>query len=209
MSVKLFIAISSNRDHKPYFTQCLINLVTYLTTKGIVGSKLEALSTVIQSDTSVLSYGRQSMIDRAIKEGFTHILFLDDDMVFADNMVDHLMSHDLNVVAVNGCKKNPLELNYCALGLDGKYIESRDKTDVVEASKVGLAVMLLNLNALKDIPKPYFEVLWNEETQSYQDQDYYFCKKLREHGIKLWIDNNVSNATGHVGDYIYRFHSYP
>lgn len=206
--MKLFIAISSNRDHKPYFTQCLANLLTYLLTKGVYGTKLEGLTTRIQPDTSVLSFGRQNMIRAAKDEGFTHILFLDDDMVFPDNILDHLNNRKVDVVAINGCKKNPIELNYCALGLDGKYIESIDKDDLVEASKVGLAVMLLNLDAIKDIPEPHFEVLWSEDTKSYQDQDYYFCKKLREHGVKLWIDNKVSNAIGHVGDFIYRFHSY-
>lgn len=206
--MRLFIAISSNRDHKPYFTQCLVNLVTYLTTKGIYGNELESLVTCIQSDTSVLSFGRQKMIQDAIKAGATHILFLDDDMVFPENIVDYLSNRKVDVVAINGCKKNPLELNYCALGLDGKHIESKDKKDLVEASKVGLAVMLLNLDALKNIPEPHFEVLYNQESKGYQDQDYYFCKKLRDNGVKLYIDNEVSNAIGHVGDYIYRFHSY-
>jgi hypothetical protein len=83
-------------------------------------------------------------------------------------------------------------------------VSSIGKTGLQEVGWVGLGCCLLKLtDAVRAIKRPHFEVVWLEDTQSYLGEDYMFSEKLRHAGIKLWIDHDVSQQIGHVGDFKY------
>lgn len=52
----------------------------------------------------------------------------------------------------------------------------------------------------------------NSETatiQEHQGEDFFFTRKLRDHGVRVFIDQDISQATGHAGSFVYSFGSYP
>ena len=65
------------------------------------------------------------------------------------------------------------------------------------------------LNNVLDIKNPdngqriveYFATLIEDESQLLLSEDYYFCKKAREHGYKVWAAPWVQLA--HVGTYAF------
>jgi len=69
-------------------------------------------------------------------------------------------------------------------------------------------MILLDLNAIKSIKPPHFEIIWDEKTQEYLGEDHYFCAKLRSNGIKIYVDHDASQTVGHIGDYTYTLNSY-
>lgn len=196
--MKLSICIPSARDWKPAFGASLCGLVRKLTLDGV------EFDLHIMQGASVLPRARQLGIDRAKSEGFTHVLFLDDDMMFANDLVDDLSSHGLDVVGVNYVNKNPMGPQPQTHGLDGQPVHSLDRVDVQEVGWIGFGAVLIKLDAVKDIPAPLFEMRWLEERGSFVGEDFYFCGKVRAHGVKIHVDHGASNKVMHVGDFGYR-----
>jgi len=200
----LAIAVVSNRDHTPDFTRCLAHLVAYMAANPV----FDNIDLKIAKNCSLLSVARQGMLDECKKEGHSHILMLDDDMVFPPDLCQRLASHKKRCIGVNSLRKNPDALHYTARGLDGEWVASKGKTGIQEVAAVGLALFLMDLDVLRKIPKPHFEVRWNEESQIYSGEDMYFCRKVIGAGEKIYIDHELSNMCGHVGSLVYTFGFY-
>lgn len=199
---RVSIHVISNRDHKPQFVGSLYALTQHLTNHGEkYGVVAHAVS--IGCGHSCLPMGRQQALLSARKLGASHILFIDDDMTFAPDMLQHMISRNLPVVAANCVTKSDTP-RYTALNEQRKPISSKDKTGVEEVYRVGMGVMLIELAAIEHIQPPHFEVLWDKT--GYISEDLYFCDKLRNAGIKIYIDHDVSQHIGHIGDYVYTMH---
>lgn len=200
----LAICVVSNRDHAPDFSACLASLVSHFCNHPIA----EKFELKAAKNQSLLSIGRQGMLDECMSQHFSHMLWLDDDMVFPPYLVHKLAAHKKRCIGVNSLRKNPDFLHYTAKGLDGNWVASKGRTGIEEVSTVGLAMFLLDLDAMRKIPKPHFEVRWNDDIQSYSGEDMYFCRKLTGAGEKIWIDHDLSNQCGHVGQLVYTFDFY-
>jgi len=200
--MKLKICVPSNRDHSPHFVASLVALVQHHTKHGIEPRPDSEIGIKIKTNCSNIATARNEMVDEAIAEGFTHLLFLDDDMIFPYNMLDHLCKYDAPVVAANCCQKR-LPLTFTAIGLDGKRLDSRGKTGWEQVRRVGCAVMLIDLSIFSDLPRPYFNFEWNADSGRLIGEDYYFCRLLNRNNIAIIIDHDVSQHIGHVGSYTY------
>ena len=192
--MRVYIAICSCRDWKPHFGASLCGLVRKMTLDGI-DFDMNAMM-----GTSVLPRARQVAVEHAIENNFTHILFLDDDMAFPTDLFQSLSKFQLPVVAANYSNKSPTPKPQTH-GLDGQPVFSHGKTGTEEVGWVGFGAVLIELSAIKDIQKPLFEMRWMEERGSFIGEDYYFCGKVRAHGVKVYVDHDVK--AGHVGDYVY------
>lgn len=194
--MKTYIAIPSCRDWKPHFGASLCGLVRKMTMDGV------DFDMIAMMGTSVIPKARQLAIDYAIEHGFTHVLFLDDDMAFPADLYESLSKHSLPVVAANYSNKSS-EPSPQTHGLDGQPIFSHGKTGIEEAGWVGFGAVLIDVSTVKDIPKPLFEMRWLDERGAFIGEDYYFCGKARAHGVKIYIDHDASQKMGHVGDRVY------
>ena len=51
-----------------------------------------------------------------------------------------------------------------------------------------------------------------EDTKIHKEEhlgeDFYFCEKLRDHGVRIFIDQDISQTMGHAGEFIYTYSSY-
>src|SRR5574343_372691 len=137
--MRLFIAIPSNRDHSPHFVASLVTLVQNHAVNGVIPQKLEDLRISIKVNCSNIATGRNDAVQEAIDAGMTHILFLDDDMTFPFDMLDHLCKYDAPVVAANCCQKRD-EIVFTAIGLDRQRVDSRGKTGWEQVMRVGTGI---------------------------------------------------------------------
>lgn len=200
----LAICVVSNRDPPPDFGSCLAHMVAYLHGKPC----FDQIDLKLSKNCSLLPVARQGMIDECIAEKHSHMLMLDDDMVYPPDLVNRLSAHGKRCIGVNSLRKNPDSLGYTAKGLDGEWVESKGKTGIQEVAAVGLAMFLLDLDVMRKIPKPHFEIRWNEEKQIYAGEDMYFCRKLIGSGEKIYIDHELANMCGHVGQLVYTYSFY-
>ena len=203
--IKLFISVASCRGWTPAFGASFLGLNCRLVSNGLKDHTLIGLFPDIAAQASCLSQARQMAFNKALDGGFTHWLSLDDDMQFPATLVDALLAHDKAVVTANYRRKNPTVVSGVCMGLDGQLIDSTGKSGLEQIGWMGGGCFLANIEKIKHIPRPHFEVSWCEERQDYYDQDNYFSAKLRQNGVELWLDHDVSQHITHVGDYHYKF----
>lgn len=203
--MKLAVGICSHGNPPPDFTLCLLNLVA----ATMIAPKLfDEIDIKHKKQVSLLSQGRQEILDECLNEGFTHLLFLDDDMVFPPGLVRKLIKSGKKLIGVNSLRKDPRQLIYTAKYEGGEYVKSKDRKGIDEIAKIGLAMFLIDLSAVKKTQRPHFEIRWNEETGCYTGEDYYFLNKLRAAGEKVYVDHELSNECGHIGQFVYSYRMY-
>ena len=139
---------------------------------------------------SIIHVARERMIDTAILQGYDAVLFIDDDMTFSPDLVDRLASHNVPVASAMCFKRIPPyePCFYSEVRAKGGLIEAHPyEFDVVpekpfKVVAAGAACMLIRLDAIKKIPKPWFLPL------PYSGEDLAFCYKLMQADIPVLID---------------------
>lgn len=199
MGAKVYIAVCSCRDWKPQFGVSLCGLISH-------APKTEGLDSVflnVLQGTSVLPRARQLAMEDAIKGGFTHILMLDDDMKFTPDLLESLLNRNAPVVGLNYARKDGSG-GTMACDLEGKPVCSKGKTGIEEIGWIGFGGILIDLEAIKPISKPYFEMRWLEERSDFMGEDFYFSMKAQSEGVQIYIDHDASAKCAHIGDFQYR-----
>lgn len=205
--IKLAIAIPSARDWKAAFGSSILGLVRHVSMKGISGLNLKSFDMNIMQGASVLPRARQLAVNWAKSAGSTHLLFIDDDMMFPADILDTLMSKDVDIISCNYVSK--AERSPVVHGMDGHAISSAGKSGIEEIAWAGLGFTLIKLESVKNIPAPLFEIRWMDEREDYLGEDFYFCAKARSHGVKIYCDHVASQTISHIGDYPYSFPQAP
>ncbi len=216
---KISINICTHRYMNPFFVNSMLFMVDYMNKTG--------LNYVINSHMGVSNIvsGRQQRVNESIadmlEKGCTHTLFIDDDMVFSMDIVHKLLSESNKLtmdgirklgIGVNPCRKSPVDLYYTAKPLNSTnpddFLQSKGKSGVEEVSACGLGVFLIQTSILAEIAPPHFGIEWIEEKQEHGGEDFFFIKKLRDNGVRIFVDQDISQTIGHAGEFVYSYSSY-
>lgn len=155
---------------------------------------------------------RNNMVEDALAEGADYILFIDADMRFPRDTIERLIAHGKWIVGVNATTRSvPVKATAKNLVIDEegacnwKQISSKNKTGIEQADGIGCGVMLISKETLEAIQKPwfFFELLPENKLLG---EDIYFCIKAKDAGIETFIDHDLSQEIGHVGNYTYGWH---
>lgn len=180
------------------FTFCLVNMVAYhtLNTPDAICLKINQ-GTLIQNQ-------RADLCLEAMREDCTHVLFIDSDMTFPQDMVGRLLSHDKDIIATN-CARRRLPTGPTARGLNGELIYSMpDSTGLEEVESIGMGVMLISRKVFEKLSEPWFETPWRTDKRGYIGEDVFFCRKATAAGFKIYIDHDVSKEIGHIGTFEFK-----
>lgn len=202
--IRLVICVPSTNSWEAQFGMSLVFLTNYLASHGIVEGK-ECSFMVHNKRGSILANMRQSMVEEAIKNHATHLLFIDSDQTFPRDLFHRLMKHKKQVVAANIATKTIPSSPTARLEGNGSLgipLETTlDSPELQEVWRVGTGIMLIDLNVFKreGMAGPWFTQRWNEETNAYVGEDWAFCEELHKSGVKLYVDHRVSLEVGHLG----------
>jgi hypothetical protein len=179
------------------FTYDLVNMVCFHTL-----NTNDAISLKISEGTLIANQRAELSLD-AMREGCSHILFIDSDMRFPQDMISRLLAHDLDIVATNCARRRmptgPTAQIYKENG-DRELVWSMpDSTGLQEVGSVGMGVMMIKAGVFKALSEPWYETPWRHDKRGYIGEDVFFCRKAREAGFKIWIDHDVSKEIGHIG----------
>lgn len=151
---------------------------------------------------------RDSAAALAIEEGFSHILFLDADMVWpTDTLTRMLRHHDQGIVGGLYVMRYP---PYAPVALrDGRAPEGSAVLQYQHASEaltasalvpvdvLGMGCTLVPVSAFAAIgERPWFEYANDDAGWPCVTEDVPFCQKAAAAGISLWLDPSIS--CGHV-----------
>ena len=199
--VNLTVCIPSTGTWTAETAKCVALMFSYFELHGIRGVHSKKIS-LIASTGSMLSSLRELMVKKALQSNTTHILFIDSDMKFPMDTVHRLLEHRKAFVAAN-CTTRAFPVETVAHDVDGEAIRSIGKTGLQEVQHVGLAVALIEVEVLKQLTPPLFLMDWIPPLKTYCGEDVYFCQKLSELGVRMWIDHDLSKRVKHVGTYEY------
>lgn len=204
------ICITSNGHWVEQFWLSLVKAVAYFNAAR-KGNEFLAL---LAEGGSILPRQRQSMLETAIANGATHALFLDTDMNFPHDTVHRLLRHNVDIVGCNYARRGKLPIQSTAGNIPepgGSFIfRLRKDGGLEEVDYVATGVLMIRLAILKDIPKPWFNFVYDEAIPQPEShghwlpEDWYFCQKAREAGYKVYVDHGLSWEIGHIGQFEYR-----
>lgn len=179
----------------------LAQRMTYLAMKGGPGFS------VLTRQSSNLSDKRHFMVQRVLDDGWaTHILWIDSDMTFDQNIAYSLLQYDKPIVAA-ACPTKMVPSFSTAVMQRGPSefapVDPSQCMGLVPVDFVGLGIALIDVAVYKTVPPPWFEVVWRPERECYEGEDWYFLRKAKEHGFTPYIDAEASTTVGHTGSFTF------
>lgn len=201
--VRLLIAIPG-KHWESDFGLCLANMVHDLS-KPLANVKSHAFS-IYNTKGSILPQVREQLADIAVQSKSTHVLFLDTDHSFPPQLARVLISRRCDVIAVN-CVTKTVPANATARLYNPEKPEGDQLRIVAEPLhpvqkvwRVGMGVMLVSVDVFHKLQKPYFGTKWDEKLQHHVGEDWFFCEKLEEAGVPIFVDEQLSPLVTHIGD---------
>jgi hypothetical protein len=147
--------------------------------------------------------GREWFLESSLKQGATHVLWLDTDMSFPPTTALQLMWHDLPIVGCNYRVRQASGL-FTAQHGDGTRVQTTETSTGLEAvNAMGFGVVLMRTDIVANLPRPWFRHGLNAQGGDI-GEDIMLCRALREAGHTVYIDHDLSKEIGHVGQTIYR-----
>lgn len=170
--------------------------------------------------------GRNQLCQMALDAGADYVCMVDSDMVFPHDTLFKLLEHRKPVVSALAFRKifpyqpvigirsqlNP-EVEKDPWGNDMyrfDIIENWVDGALIEVDATGTAFLLIDMEVIRKIEKPWFyHHYFDSESGRHNHQtrelgsDYYFCCRVRNAGIPIYVD--TSAKIGHIGEYIYEF----
>jgi len=168
----------------------------------IIGAKDLVTDFILRISCDIVS-SRTWLVNEAIKNGGTHILFIDSDMHFNMSTLHSLLAHKKEIVATEYNKRQfPLEGTF-------KPMTERSETELYEANYAGMGCMLIDLSIFKkewvdsETGKklPWFNFGRDSQGNLSMGEDAFFSNAAREMGIKTYIDPTIK--VKHLGEYAY------
>lgn len=153
--------------------------------------------------SSLIPFSRKILAEYAIKNGMTHMLWIDSDMKFPADTIMRLARHDKPIVGINAMSRRP-PFRCTAQSSPGQPLVTRpDSTGLEKVERMGFGLVWIATEVFRQIDEPWFATQWLPDRGVYQGEDYYFFEKARAAGYECFVDHDLSKLVGHVGTFRY------
>jgi len=153
---------------------------------------------------SMVGSARETFVDDILTLDSTHLLFIDEDMGFREDVLNILLSRQMPFVSCNYRMKVPPCPFTSRKEDDSTWLETnKDSTSLEKAFATGFGFSLIERKVLEAVSKPRFSNAWSEKLNAYSTEDRSFCIKAREAGYPVMVDHKASKRVYHVGTYNY------
>jgi len=203
--IKLVIAVPTAGMVRSGFAYSLAGMVAKLSQGLPTRPEAELMLTIDMQESSVIHSNREQLVKRAIEREHTHLMFIDDDMLFEPQVGEIMLGRRQPVVAVNyPIKKFPMD--FVAVAPNGRRIITREaSTGLQEIAYSGFGVSVFDLEVFKKTPQPWFQPEFVPESDCYTTEDNPCFRRIREAGFKCYVDHDASKLVTHVGGFNYHW----
>jgi hypothetical protein len=154
---------------------------------------------------SYIAINREKIAQAAIRLGCTHVLFVDCDMEFGQELLPILLERDKDIIGTLYNYRGILPLQGVTkfFGEHGEPVITKDPmpTEPFKVAGIGTGCCLVKTDVFKKIPAPYFPMEWTAEGDVTLTEDIGFCEKARANGYDVWVDPTLK--VNHIGNYLY------
>ena len=191
--MKLLIAIPTRGQMPFLFVKSLTDLIHKLDEDDI--------DYEIAFQNSTLVYiGRDKLAEKAINGGFSHVLWLDDDMVFTENLLDDLMFCGKPFVTGIAHGRRPPHFSCVFKEVLPKVERWTFEEYPLEPFKIaacGFACVFIETRIIETIWKKYGTCFFPTRELG---EDIAFCFKAVREGFEIWAEPTVK--LGHIGEMV-------
>lgn len=200
---KIAVCIASTGHCKTQFAMSLSSLMAYFHTKHLASECKEQYIGQFMVESSSQQSNQNQLVLKAKEWKATHILWLEDDMQFPPNALHLLFSRRHQWVGANYPMRIGPPFEFTALGMDGERVFTGTRSIGIEQCLyTGYGVTLMDIKLFDVIEQPWFEAPWIGDN-NYATTDAYFANKVRSAGIPIYVDHDLSQHVGHVGNHVY------
>lgn len=152
---------------------------------------------------------RNSAVEAARSNNATHLMFVDNDMVFPASGIQRLIDADKDIVGgmynARGVPGQPVVSTVKMIdpATDpnaGKTYATEFPAQLFKCYGLGTGFMLINMQVFDKLEKPYF-ISGESSNGNAFTEDIYFCDKAHKAGIDAWCSPTIK--IGHIGTYEY------
>src|SRR5438132_9432367 len=193
--------------------QVLIGMPSHGTmpTKAVMSIAGLAKNTTVMTgflvvEGSVLPQNREILVEWAIKERYSHLFFLDSDILCDGDTINRLLAHNLEIVGAPYNKRStpsyPVVMEKREngeIGSVGKF--GKMPEELFSAYAQGLGCVLIDLKVFDKIERPYFAFVYSPGGVLIHGEDIHFFEQATKAGIKNWVDPTIK--VRHIGEAIY------
>ncbi|MEQ1858901.1 MAG: glycosyltransferase [Chthoniobacteraceae bacterium] len=172
--------------------------VLHVVQNGRVGG---ARVSMVNAKFSIVAEARNLCVRAALDAKAEWLLFLDSDMVFPPDTIKRLLAHRKAIVGATYPRKM-LPLTLIGTRRDGAAFSPADK-GMVEASRMPTGCLLIKAEVFEKLKPPFFRCGYDEEHGKVLSEDFWFSDRVRELGVALWCDMELSRQVEHIGSFRY------
>ena len=186
MSMKLLIAVPTTDYVHAEFMKCLVNMTMELSRQKI------AYDVEIQAGTLVY-IARNRLCNKAVNDGYTHILFLDSDMVFKQDLLEDMLFCGKDFVCGAFQSRRPPYSSCIFRSLRPVERVREYGLDPFAVEGCGMACTLISTEIIKSVQNKYGATFTPTEEFG---EDLAFCWRARSLGHEIWCDPSI--RIGHI-----------
>ena len=197
LSEQVVVCVPTNGLVHALFSYCLLNAIRYTEQHGI--------SVILEMDAgTVLSNQRQVLSDSALAMQADHIMWLDSDMTFPEDVIIRLLEHKKNVVCATYSKRVEPFHPTAFYNIDPVEPVDTEGNGLVAIKYSGMGCMLVKASVVDQMPSPHYPLKWHAPSSTWHGEDMGFCDLLADNDIKIFCDLDLSREIGHLGQQEYR-----
>ena len=188
MGNRLLIAIPTT-DYVPAdFVKSLAKLQQELGRRGV------AYDVEVQSGTLVY-IARNRLANKAINENYTHVLWIDSDMVFGEKVLEDLMDVGKEMVCGAFVSRRPPYGPCIYSSIEENAIEKVKEfgTRPFRVDGCGFALVLTSVDLLQAMTQKFGTCF---QPTPYYGEDLAFCWRVKQLGREIWCEPTV--RPGHI-----------
>ncbi len=192
MQIKVAVGLPTNRG---------VKTLTASTLMEMVASCEHPMEIIVSTKGYNCAENRNWITAQAVKKGCSHLLLLDDDMVYEEGLIDKLVAHDKDIVGATYSVRriveegvNPNVIKY----FNEEDAEKLKGKDLFKCKALGGGLLLIKLDILDKIKKPLFWYKVLDTGAVSMSNDWWFCENAREAGFDVWCDPTM--YLKHIGD---------
>lgn len=142
-------------------------------------------------------------VEAAKRAEATHIMFIDNDMIFPPDGIKRLMDRDRSIVgAPYNERRMPLQSTVKLANAKGELVNGTidQYTDIFPVYALGFGFLLVKMTVFDKLSMPYFNAPLAPDGE-FMTEDFYFCDKAQKAGFQIWCDPTI--LCKHEGMYLY------
>ena len=153
---------------------------------------------------------RNALVQTAQDNGFTHLMFVDNDMTFPPSAMQRLIDADKDIIGVNYNSRGMHGTNRVStiklmddkgnIPMDHSVQNFEIPAGLFKVGALGTGFMLIKTSVFDKLKKPYF-VAWESEEGEHHTEDVEFCIQARKQGFDVWCNPTIE--VGHIGTMVY------